>query len=72
MIVDIFEVIRNTGKSVEVIVVDDGSVDATNEIVKSLQKKESERGMKFLGLASNLKLGVSDINKIKLEKIDLV
>ncbi|MBU1101221.1 MAG: DUF362 domain-containing protein [Bacteroidetes bacterium] len=40
-------------------------------IKEKLQKVESERGMKFLGLASDLELGVSDINKIKLEKIEM-
>ncbi len=40
-------------------------------IEEKLQKEDSPRGKLFLELAQNLKLGVADIDKIQLQKIEL-
>ncbi|HGJ65718.1 TPA: DUF362 domain-containing protein [bacterium] len=38
---------------------------------EKIQKEESPRGRLFLTLAENLKLGIADINKIELTKVEL-
>jgi hypothetical protein len=40
-------------------------------IEEKIQKEESPKGKIFLDLAQNLQLGVSDLNKIELKKINL-
>lgn len=40
-------------------------------VEEKIQKEESPKGRKFLELAQNLKLGVADLEKIKLETIKL-
>jgi len=41
-------------------------------IEENLQKKESATGRMFMDMAEKLKLGVADINKINLKKIEMV
>ena len=40
-------------------------------IKEKLQKEESERGKKFLELAQDLNLGIADLNKIDIKKVEL-
>jgi hypothetical protein len=40
-------------------------------LAEKIQKEESPKGRKFLELAQNLELGIADIDKIKLKKVEL-
>jgi hypothetical protein len=40
-------------------------------IAEKIQKEESPKGRKFLTLAQNLQLGVADLEKIKIKKVEL-
>jgi hypothetical protein len=40
-------------------------------LAEKIQKEESPKGRRFLELAQNLELGIADIDKIKLKKVEL-
>jgi len=40
-------------------------------IEEKIQKEDSPRSRIFLELAQNLKLGIADIEKIQLQKVDM-